>query len=323
MKESLPEGVRLIPYLMDLLNLGRESIYRRIRNEIPFTFEEIAMVSLSLNLSIDEIIGRDKVKRTSFDVNIYDSSDSMDIYTDFIEHATDITKKVNSAQKSSAVLTVNYLPTQYMIGCDSLSKFFYYRWIYKTQQIPPNLPFSDFHIPQDILTLHKKYSNNIQKIKKTSIIMDSSVVMSIVKEINYYYRRKLLVYEELKPLRNELLYTIDKFESMAQKGVNDKGEEMIFYLSNLDIDTNSSYFEYDGNICTQFWLHTVDPITTHSKVICKNQKERINSLKRYCTLISQCNEIQQADFFNMQRVYIEKVGKETDLSRPSIENIIV
>lgn len=38
---SIPDNINPVLYLMDLLDLSRESAYRRIRGEIPFTFWEI------------------------------------------------------------------------------------------------------------------------------------------------------------------------------------------------------------------------------------------------------------------------------------------
>ena len=49
----------LIPALMSLLNIGKQSVYRRLRNEIPFTLVEASILSiwdfLSMILSIGKI----------------------------------------------------------------------------------------------------------------------------------------------------------------------------------------------------------------------------------------------------------------------------
>ena len=45
MKERIPRGINLANYLTDALCMGKEAVYRRLRGEVAFTFDEIAMIS--------------------------------------------------------------------------------------------------------------------------------------------------------------------------------------------------------------------------------------------------------------------------------------
>lgn len=40
MKEKLPQGTNLANLLMDILYIGKEAVYRRLRGEVPFTLAE-------------------------------------------------------------------------------------------------------------------------------------------------------------------------------------------------------------------------------------------------------------------------------------------
>ena len=42
MKERIPRGINLANYLTDALCMGKEAVYRRLRGEVAFTFDEIA-----------------------------------------------------------------------------------------------------------------------------------------------------------------------------------------------------------------------------------------------------------------------------------------
>ena len=57
MKERIPPGHNLANYLTDTLYMGKEAVYRRLRGEVAFTFDEIAVISHNLGISIDQIIG--------------------------------------------------------------------------------------------------------------------------------------------------------------------------------------------------------------------------------------------------------------------------
>ena len=53
--DIMPENLKPVTLLMEVLDIGKESAYRRLRGEKPFSMEEIYKLSLVLNFSLDEI----------------------------------------------------------------------------------------------------------------------------------------------------------------------------------------------------------------------------------------------------------------------------
>lgn len=85
MKERIPRGINLANYLTDALCMGKEAVYRRLRGEVAFTFDEIAMISCKLGISIDQIIGNHQSNRVTFDLNLLHSPDPLESYYEIIE----------------------------------------------------------------------------------------------------------------------------------------------------------------------------------------------------------------------------------------------
>ena len=56
--DIMPENLKPVTLLMEVLDIGKESAYRRLRGEKPFSMEEIYKLSLVLNFSLDEILER-------------------------------------------------------------------------------------------------------------------------------------------------------------------------------------------------------------------------------------------------------------------------
>ena len=50
-REKLPYEENLASVLGNLLCIGKEAIYRRLRGEVPFTLEEAALISRKLGVS--------------------------------------------------------------------------------------------------------------------------------------------------------------------------------------------------------------------------------------------------------------------------------
>jgi hypothetical protein len=52
----IPDNIKKVSYLMDLLEIGREVAYRRIQGKIPFAAEELLLMAVDLGVSIDKIL---------------------------------------------------------------------------------------------------------------------------------------------------------------------------------------------------------------------------------------------------------------------------
>ncbi|MBF0648924.1 MAG: hypothetical protein ACK5KN_02255 [Dysgonomonas sp.] len=307
---SLPEGEKLVSFLMDLLNLSRESAYRRIRNEIPFTFEEVIAISLKLGLSLDEIAGQEQKNRAFFDLPVPKSADPLDVYSEIVDVAAEIYKKMQKSKESEIFFTANQLPFPYYMLYENLSKFYYYKWIHKTQEVPLNFYLSEFSPPSQVSTVHKRYRYAATKVNQVTAILCPSFILSTVKEIIYFYRRRLITKEELFLLQEDLYKVINKLENDTRKGVDENGVKTDLYCSTLNIASNSIWFRHDNETGTQFWTYT-DPITVYNTEVSKRHKMWIDSLLKYSTLISQSNEIQRSEFFNKQNEYVKNIESLT------------
>lgn len=74
LRERLPAGENLAGMITEILCIGREAVYRRLRGEVPFSFTEMAAVSRHLGLSLDQIAGN-ACSNDGFDVKLLSSED--------------------------------------------------------------------------------------------------------------------------------------------------------------------------------------------------------------------------------------------------------
>ena len=70
MNEKLPNGTNLANTLIDMLYLGKEAVYRRLRGEVPFTLAEAAAISQKMGVSLDKLAGTNVDSNAIFDLNI-------------------------------------------------------------------------------------------------------------------------------------------------------------------------------------------------------------------------------------------------------------
>ena len=306
--KQMANNKKILPFLMELLDLGRESVYRRLRGEIPFTFEEVSKISLSLGISTDEIIGMQQADtRALFNIHELGSPNPMDAYSDNLEDTIAIFKRMKEDKNSKLIMAINHLPIILSVQFENLTKFRHYKWAHQTQQVPLNFYFSDFALSSQRFKQYKTYIYNYVRVGDITAIVDSNMILSVTKEVSFFYKRNLITKEEFDLLQDELLQVIDYMEVLAQTGINEPGANISIYLSYLNIESNSRYMEFEDTKCVQFWVYKNNPITVFNEKVCQIQKEWLESLKKYSTLISRSNEIQQSQFFNKQREYIRNI----------------
>jgi hypothetical protein len=301
--ESIPKNLKPAVYLTDLLCLSRESTYRRIRGEIPFTFEEIVKISVNLNLSIDNVIFGNSKEHASFQF-ISNNNVSENFYQ-MLQKAYTYIDSLSNANGSESIMAFNCLPPTYAVFYDSLFKFIYYKLIHQENDIAKTT-FSETKVPPETAGLQKKIYAKLRKIDNSTLILDPNFFIRLIKDIEYYYHRKLLNHEEFKLLIYDMERLINLFEEIAHEGIFGSNAHISLYLSTLSINTNSGYFKYNDKVGSVFWVFPGNPILISNLELCGLQKRWLIFLKRQSTLISQSNEILQMEFFDKQKEYLKK-----------------
>ena len=306
--ENIPKEAKPASYLANILDISLESAYRRFSGRIPFTFEEITKLSLTLNFSVDDIIG---VKVTDnkalFELQADELVGSSRTFSMMLQKHLNYSRKLAGATRSEIITAMRHLTIPSILPFETLFKFFYYKWTHQMEDVPFDYFFSDVVIPEEIVTLLseiKKVSRNL-KTNETTIICNPSVCLTTIKEIQYYTKRGLINHEELELLKQDLLNWVDATGRTIKTGINDQGSRCNYFLSSFDIiESNSIYTELDEQTESQFWIYTMNPLVISKPGVCKMHKEWFNSLKRYSTYITQSNEILQVEFLNKQREYV-------------------
>jgi hypothetical protein len=308
--ECIPKNIKPIEYLMDLLDISRESVYRRMRGEIAFTFEEIAKLSLDLNFMVDRVIGANSEKYICFDLREDTSIDEGKSFQSMLENYYSTIDNISSAGKGEMIASINRMPLLLLIEFEHLFKFFYYKWIHQSFKIPVNQPFSDIVISSDIMKLREKFISKSKICDNKTFICNRNIFLTLVREIQYYHCRNLISNEDVMRLKKELLELLNNMKSVIQRGMDETGCFYNLYFSLLDIEINTTYASFDGNVSSQYWIYSVNSITIKNYEICTLHKKWLESLKKSSVLITQSNEKLQLEFINKQHEYIETVADE-------------
>jgi hypothetical protein len=167
--------------------------------------------------------------------------------------------------------------------------------------------YSNFVFPDEIISIQKKLKDMSKKINNVTIILDPNIFVNFIREIQYYYMRKLISEEEFLRLKGEMIGMVNMAEEIARTGEFAPGAKFNIYLSSISIEANSFYVKYDNKQLSHFLVYSIEPFSINNAQVCEVQKRLMESLKKYSTLITQSNEILQIKYFNQQREFIENI----------------
>lgn len=307
-KETLTKSdkEKVASVLADILCLGKESVYRRLRGEVRFSFDEVALIAKTLSFSVDNIVGSQINEKAIFEINLIDANQINSAYTKTLENDIKIIKNINKTRDSVLKCAFSNLPYLFYLHHQNLSKLRLFKYAYQIKKSQP-LPFKDFIIDKEVFNTQKILTSELKKIRHSSVIISHDIFSSIIREINYFYNLNLLDEHDLISLKDELNDLLNELYTYTVSGQYANEADLFLYLSNVNIESSYVLLEGNGISLAHLAIYGISGMNSQNKNIKNIHNEWIESLKRYSTLITFGGEIQRHNFFKEQKNIINSI----------------
>ena len=298
-----------VHYLMKILSISRETVYRRIRNEIPFSINEVAAIAEYFNLSIDQLLDLKSSNRFPFSKEFDAERNPEDVYSDLLKDDIEIMEKLRDSSRMKITAVMNRIPFRFL-PYPALFKFDYYQYLYSAGKISlMSTRFSDIEIPAAINDLHEKASSYLNCLNHVTCVIDSVLYTNIIKKIQFYRRLRFLSVEDLQILQKELFDLLVAYEDLLRNGKNNAGSDYVFYYSFFTLESNMIFIEYDDNTLLQIWIYPESPLVIkNNQQVNDIQKHWIDSKIRNSMLITKTADIQQIEMLRDVYRQISELG---------------
>lgn len=302
-REKTPQRDKIANTLMDLLYIGKEAAYRRLRGEVPFTLAEAATITRQLGISMDSVIGTSFSSNAVFDMNIMDDANTFETYYSILEKQMKMLDGLKDDPSSELVTSSNIIPQTLSMKYDILSKFRLFKWMYQIENIKCK-HFESLEIPPKLVKIQQEFAKAAAYIRSTVYIWDCMVFQHMVNDIQYFSGIRLLSDENKKLIKEELLLLVDELEELAAHGKSKAGNDVKIYISNINFEATYSYLETSTLQLSLIRIYSINSITTQDGAVFQSLKGWIQSLKKFSTLISESGVMQRIQFFGQQREII-------------------
>ena len=302
--EKYPKKSQLTEALMDLLLIERESAYRRLRKDIIFPVHELVKIASAWNISLDEIVGINS-KQITFKVQIWDylnpSNKELEDMRILVENHDDVKRYpdmeyMEVSNRLSRILTS---------GFPYLNKLYLLKWMYQyvSQEV---LSFSMINFPKKVSDLSSEYHAASKNIANISFIWDYTLFDNLVHDIHYFCSIYLITNEEKELLKKDLHDLLDYMCEVATKGCwPETGNKVSLYISQINIDTNYSYYYSEEVKLCRVHAFAKNEIFTYNTAMVENFRNWMQSKKKSSVQISEADEKSRIGFFMKQRELVD------------------
>lgn len=301
MREKIPAGTNLARVLMDLLCIGKEAVYRRLRGEVPFALAEAAIVSGKLGISLDKLVGSGREGNAVFDLNIVRYENPVDTYHAMIDNYIRLFSGVGDPDTVETGTAANIVPQLFTMNYETLSKFRFAKWMYQNQSKEHVRTLDELVLPDKVYLKQREYVHLQQQFAFSYYIWDAMMFNSLVNDIKYFVSINMLNEKNVQRLKEELQALLEELYIMSSVGHFRNGREIQIYISNINFEATYSYIQSRTTRMSLLKVFSLNSMTSHDEGVYMNLREWIRSLKKFSILITQSGEMQRIQFFNKQK----------------------
>lgn len=306
LRHRIPNNSELVNALTDILYIGKEAIYRRLRGEVQFTLEEVSSIVYHLGISLDLLNETSSLKRP-FVFKIADfanpKKEDYSIINEFVQFLEYIEEEADTEMGMATKL----IPDALHLNYSSIARFYLFKWIYQYDNQKPAKKYDQIKGSDRLLEILINMTNSIQHINYSYYIFDKRIFNNFVDDVKYFYNIGLINNNDIALLKDDLYACLENINQLASKGVNKMDNKIDIYLSNLNFEAGFSYIKSQRYKVSTVRAFTMYDISSSDVITYENSLKWMQSLRRSSSLISESGVIERINFVKKQQEIISSL----------------
>ncbi|NDV68028.1 helix-turn-helix domain-containing protein [Dysgonomonas sp. 25] len=306
LKRKSTEKKNAASLLMEILPMGKETAYRRLRGEIVFTLDEAVIICKALDISMDLLIGTNQENNYAFHLSAIFTEKPMEEYLRMLNEISEAVAFLKQDPDCLSYRAYNIIPSEFLNKYELLSKVYLYILSYQLHFDVTPKTLSELQIPEEVYTREKEIVSLVRDVNAV-VILNQSIFSDYIGIVKYFSNLDVFSPNEIKSIHAQLHLLLNEMEQYAITGRTSTGKKIDIYLSHIEFDCTYSYIKGFGHTASSLGVYCIDHISCNNKRVCESHKRWIESLMRLSTLISVSGEFHRNNFFAKQRKIIDSL----------------
>ncbi|MEZ4773986.1 MAG: hypothetical protein R3D00_12445 [Bacteroidia bacterium] len=308
-KEKIPPHESLPNYITDILNIGIDGAYRRIRGETPLKIDEIIKLSQEFRISLDELTQEIQGNTIVFrPAGLTEAGLDFEIY---LQNLLALLTDIHRRKVSEAIYLVKDIPVFHLFQIPEIALFKMFFWR-KTIFNDPYLDGVKFELKVNndkekrCLDLCYLIAEKYCQIPTTEI-WNTETVASFIKQIGYYEEAGLFhSKEDAKNLIDKVEFYFTHLKRQAELGYkfivghhpHQKIENFNLYFNDVVSNDNNIVVKYEDRWEAFMIFHNTEYLHTTNQAFTQKLATGLENITRKSELISKVAERGRNRFFN-------------------------
>ncbi len=200
--------------LVDVLSISKDAVYRRLRLETAFSWDEVIKMANHYKLSLDGFLN-EKLNSVSFERSPF--IDKPLAFMEYLKRSLTELEILSGREDAHLVYSAKDIPIFYQFGYEKMARFKMRTWMHSLYSF--NLHDRSFEsaVNDEMLQLAKKLHQVYVRIPCTEIWNETSI-QSLINQMWYYFEAGLLRQAESFEIINECRNMLMRINAEAEMG---------------------------------------------------------------------------------------------------------
>ncbi|MCL1974012.1 MAG: hypothetical protein FWG54_04250 [Bacteroidetes bacterium] len=301
-QKKLPKHHSLVESVSEVLHIGADSAYRRIRCDKLLNISEIYALCAHFNLSFDILTGATNKYRFNCMYRPVNSSVPGE-YQNYILSLSQNFERLRAAEGSRILLSAMDIPLFHLLTHKELRFFKLFTYADSVYKYAGS--WDDFVKEMETLQIiecHQKISRDYELIPSFEIWTNGTIDPTL-KLISYYVDMSLFPDQKLPLLLcNQVLSLLNKLHQWVQNGYKDQcATPFQLFLSEMDLENTYILMKQAQTSNCVVKLFTINHLNIFDEAFCRETEDWLIKLSYRSVPLSGSSEKERVKFFNAQR----------------------
>ncbi|MEK6780118.1 MAG: helix-turn-helix transcriptional regulator [Bacteroidota bacterium] len=307
-RKRLTPNISFADELAEVLNISRDSAYRRIRGETILSLDEAKKLYDRYAVSIDSLF-----TVSSNMVPFYHRALTPE-YTlgQWLNSVAKNLEEANHYEKKQMIIAAKDIPIFHYFRLPELSAFKIFFWLKSIIKDPAfaNELYRAEAVPVELTQAGNRIWDSYAGMPSTEIWSDEAI-NDTLKQIEFYGECSFFAKpNQAAALCDQLIKLNNEIREEAAEGKKTDGSSFKLYVNEIFIADNTVLAHMDQKRSVYVSYNLLNLLTTFQESFCEKTELYLNNMIKNSTLISATAEKERNKFFNMMNERIEVFKKK-------------
>ena len=313
-QKNLSAKCALVDIVSEVLEIGSDSAYRRIRCDKLLNIKETYTLCKHFNISFDLLMDVRNIHQPDYVYHPLDVSKPND-YQSYVLYISKSLEKLRISDGSNILMSAVDIPVFHLIYHKELTFFKLYTWVHSVYNYEGS--FDDFVNAIATPELDGYYQKIIKDFELTpsTEIWTENTINTTISLIKYYTDIRKFPDKKIPLLLCEqlliILAKLQNWSETVRKGNNTTPFQL--YLSEIEIENTFILLKQSGARSCAVKLFTINILNVFDKDFCLETEKYLTKLTQRSVLLCGSSEKERIRFFNAQqqkvRFLMDKIQK--------------